>query len=62
MVFFPLELSKGDFDHAGPLIYRVTKISTLLLIAGIICGKWNTVWGTCRRAVSALWREFVTHE
>jgi hypothetical protein len=62
LVFFPLELSKGDFNNAGPLISKVAKYSAALLLAGIICGKWNTVWAFTRRAFWALWKEFVTHE
>jgi hypothetical protein len=62
LVFFPLEMSKGDLHQAAGLVREVSNSSLALLIAGIICGKWNTVWAIIRRIFSARWREFVTHE
>jgi hypothetical protein len=56
LVFFPLELSKGQFDYA--LTVRVAKVSAWLLFAGIIFGKWKRIVSFLKRCFKALYVEF----
>ena len=57
LVFFPLELSKGD-GFSKPLMVKVARFSVATLSVGIIFTKWANVTGFVKRVYSALRREF----
>lgn len=60
LVFFPLELSRGNFGDAAslPLMVKVAKFSGWSLIVGIVFSRWTSVSNFVKRAYSALHREF----
>jgi hypothetical protein len=62
LVFFPLELSKGNIgDPASrPLMIKVAEFSAGSLFVGIVFSRWTSLSNFARRAYSALHREFST--
>ena len=60
LVFFPLELSKGEFSK--PLMIKVAEFSFSSLFVGILLSKSTVIKVFVKRFFGALWKEFFPKE